>query len=87
VLQNNLPYNRICFTFSKSKVWNAVTRNRAKRLGREAFRLLKGHVCAGYDFILLVYTGAVKTEKPVNESLSDRIVQLESLFKKAGLLK
>jgi ribonuclease P protein component len=82
-----LPYNRICFTFSKPKgiarsAWNAVSRNRARRLGREAFRLMKNRACCGFDLILLVYSGA----EIKNESLSDRIKQLESLFKKAGLL-
>jgi len=79
-----LPYNRICFTFSKSKVWNSVSRNRAKRLGREAFRLMKNRVISGYDLILLVFPAG---QDNGNESLSDRIAQLESLYKKAGLLK
>jgi len=83
VLKNNLPYNRICFTFSKSKVWNAVSRNRAKRLGREAFRLMKNRVLGGYDLILLIFPVSMDR----SESLSDRIAQLESLYKKAGLLK
>jgi len=89
-LNNNLPYNRICFTLSRPKgvarsVWNAVSRNRAKRLGREAFRLMKNRIYAGFDLILLVYVGA-DFGKLKTESLSDRIRQLESLFIKAGLL-
>jgi len=111
VLENNLPYNRICFTFSKvskrnqvSKknqisegnpiAWNAVKRNREKRLGREAYRLLKprfagveprpgnspAEVTGGYNLILLVYP---ETEA----SLSVRMGQMQFLFKKAGLLK
>ena len=79
VLRNNLPYNRICFTFSRGK-WNAVARNRAKRLGREAFRLMKGCLLGGHDLLLLVYPGK-------RESLSDRTRQLEFLFRKAGLIK
>jgi len=86
-LENTLPYNRICFTFpgrSKDKPGfeNAVARNRARRLGREAYRLIKCHLKAkaGYDFILLVYPES-------GMALSGRMEQLQSLFIKAGLLK
>jgi len=91
LLENDLPYNRICFTFSRSSFrnmaskegrisWNAVSRNRAKRLGREAFRLMKERLACGYDLILLVYA-------ETNMALSGRIKQLEFLFSKAGLFK
>jgi len=89
-----LPYNRICFSFFKVPkrssasggnrgLWNAVSRNRAKRLGREAFRLMKDRLSGGFDLILLV------SPVPVREqgSLSDKSLMLESLFKKAGLMK
>jgi len=87
-LKNNLSYNRICFTFSKGNQvskenhvsWNSVRRNRAKRLGREAYRLIKPRLTGGNDLILLVYP---ETEM----ALSHRIGQLRFLFKKAGLLK
>jgi len=95
VLKNNLQYNRICFTFAKitrkeQPSWNAVSRNRARRLGRESFRLMKDRLLKGHDFILLVYPGEanVKSERPKKKIiLSDRLNQLESLFIKAGLLK
>ena len=83
VLQNNLPYNRICFSFTKAASRNfgdAAARNRARRLGREAFRLIKGRLCAGHDFILLILPESKMT-------LSGRMEQMETLFKKAGLLK
>jgi len=95
VLKNSLPYNRICFTFSRFSgkksnksdksnkscfSWNAVSRNRARRLGREAFRLLKPSLIGGYDLILLVHP------EP-RTVLSCRMGQLESLFTKAGLFK
>jgi ribonuclease P protein component len=79
LLKNDLPHNRICFTLSRG-FGNAVERNRAKRLGREAFRLMKNRLDCGYDLILLVYT---ETEM----ALCGRIKQLESLFSKAGLLR
>ncbi|MDR0487006.1 MAG: ribonuclease P protein component, partial [Treponema sp.] len=65
---------------------NAVQRNRARRLGREAFRLMKGRLFGGHDLILLVYPEAgTVPEAPVR--LSGRAGQLEFLFTKAGLLK
>ena len=79
VLKNNLSYNRICFTFSRG-FGNAVQRNRAKRLGREAYRLLNPRLAAGNDLILLVYP-------ETQSALSERIGQIQFLFKKAGLLK
>jgi len=67
--------------------WNAVSRNRAKRLGREAYRLMKARLLVGYDLILLVYPEADKTKTQADFTFSDRAEQLESLFTKAGLLK
>jgi len=71
---------------------SAVARNRAKRLGREAFRLMKYRLKTGYDFILLVYSESetASADKPRLQSrpcLQSRQRQLESLFTNAGLLK
>ena len=78
-LRNSLTYNRICFTFSRS-FGNAVKRNRARRLGREAYRLMRPRLHGGYDLILLVFS-------EMQASLAARTMQLEFLFSKAGLLK
>ena len=83
VLKNDLPNNRICFTFSRG-FGNAVVRNRARRLSREAYRLLKPRLCAGYDLVLQVFP---ETEKLPAIKLDDRIRQLEFLFTRAGLLR
>jgi ribonuclease P protein component len=77
-LENGLGRNRIAFTFAR-KFGNAVKRNRARRLGREAYRLLKNRLKNGYDLVLLVYPG--------RDFLADRMDQLATLFSRAGLLR
>jgi ribonuclease P protein component len=76
-LQNGGGENRIAFTFAR-KFGNAVERNRARRLGREAYRHLRAKIKNGYDFVLLVYPGKI--------DFRGRLKQLETLFYKAGLL-
>ena len=76
-LENGLARNRIAFTFAR-KFGTAVKRNRARRLGREAYRLLKNRLKSGYDLVLLVYPG--------RDSLADRMAQLQTLFSRAGLV-
>ena len=79
MLENELSRNRICFTFSRG-FGNAVERNRAKRLGREAYRNLKPRLRSGFDLILQVYP-----EEPA-PIFARRMKQLEHLLNKAGLL-
>ena len=79
VLKNELPVNRICFTFSRG-FGTAVERNRARRLGREAYRTLKSRLRCGHDLILLVYPDAGQP------SFEERMGQLQYLFARAGLL-
>jgi ribonuclease P protein component len=79
VLRNELPRNRICFTFSRG-FGTAVERNRVRRLGREAYRNLKPGLRCGFDFILMVY--------PDNSGLTftGYKEQLRFLMVKAGVL-
>jgi len=79
VLKNNLTRNRICFTFSRG-FGTAVKRNRARRLGREAYRNLKSRLRCGYDLILLLYP------EDANQTFAGRKEQMEYLFTRAGLL-
>jgi ribonuclease P protein component len=76
-LENGLARNRIAFAFAR-KFGNAVERNRARRVGREAYRILKNRLKKGYDLVALVYPG--------RDFLADRLDQLETLFARAGLL-
>ncbi|MDR2730356.1 MAG: ribonuclease P protein component [Treponema sp.] len=102
ILKNNLSYNRICFTFSRG-FGNAVSRNRSRRLSREAFRLLRPRLSTGNDLIFLVFPEESKTVKSGSNSipnqisdkkpnktrttLDNRAKQLEFLFSKAWMLK
>ncbi|MDR1567033.1 MAG: ribonuclease P protein component [Treponema sp.] len=78
MLKNGRPYNRIAFTFAR-KFGNAVQRNRARRVGREAYRLLRNELKQGYDLVLLVYPG--------KDDFSSRMAQVKELFSRLGLFK
>jgi len=84
VLKNDLPHNRICFTFSRG-FGTAVERNRARRLGREAYRNLKPRLRCGYDLILLVYPESAPAYAG-QPTFAGRMEQLRHLFARAGLL-
>ncbi|MDR2445180.1 MAG: ribonuclease P protein component [Spirochaetaceae bacterium] len=96
-LRRDVDGRRIAFTFAR-KFGNAVERNRARRLGREAYRHLRPKIKGGYDLVLLVYPG--KNDFPENGKAPDnfsgvktpssgfltRLRQMRVLLGKAGLL-
>jgi ribonuclease P protein component len=87
IVRNQLPYNRIAFTLAR-KFGNAVERNRAKRLSREAYRLIRNSLEPGFDLVLLLYPGKNSFDDKAfdNKAFSNRMEQLKILFRKAALL-
>ncbi|MBR6472574.1 MAG: ribonuclease P protein component [Firmicutes bacterium] len=51
-MKNGLDHSRIGFLASK-KVGNSVMRNRARRLMKESFRLIRDEIPKGYDIVII----------------------------------
>ena len=78
-LKNGLAYNRKAFLASK-KVGNAVLRNRARRLMKEAFRQTEETLPKGYD-LLFIARNTIKDRK-----LADVKESIEAAYKRAKLI-
>jgi ribonuclease P protein component len=79
-LPNNMDHTRIGITASR-KVGNAVARNRARRLLREAARHLYGELTAGWDIVLLARSGLLQVKTPVVERELRAVLDREDLLK------
>jgi ribonuclease P protein component len=72
-VKNGREYSRKAFLASK-KVGNAVARNRARRLMKEAYRIFSPHLKPGYDILFIarntiVDRGCPEVEKTMKASL------------------
>jgi ribonuclease P protein component len=79
VAPNQLPLNRYGFVVSKP-FGNAVKRNRARRLMREAARNLHTHTQPGYDIVCIARRSLAEA------SYAELFVVIRELFRKAGLV-
>ena len=66
--ENGLPHSRVGLSVSK-KFGGAVVRNRIRRLLREAYRLEKEGLPAGYDFVLIPRPLDEYVLEPIRHSL------------------
>ena len=79
-VRNNLAYNRIFVTLMR-KFGNAVERNRAKRVLKEAYRQKKEDLPHGWDFAFVIY------RCDGSFSFFEQINNLEKLFTKNSLFR
>lgn len=76
--RNQLSFSRFGITVSK-KLGSAVTRNRLRRIFREAIRKNRGLAIPGFDFVFNPYTAAATIKTP---ALSRELVAVFSQVKK-----
>lgn len=72
--KTKLPYNRLGITATK-KIGNAVERNRARRIIKEAYRLLEPEMIIGYDIVIVARKKTVSAKmQHVKQSLENALI-------------
>lgn len=79
-VKSDLPVSRFAFSASR-RVGNAVSRNRAKRLLREAVRANLVNVSAGWDFLFVARS---ETAQATLAEVEEAVLQL---LKRANVLE
>jgi ribonuclease P protein component len=74
--ENGLDTNRLMVTLVRN-YGTAVQRNRAKRVMKEAYRLMKDSFITGFDLVVVLF--------PHTDTLLNRMDQLQQLCRKAAL--
>jgi ribonuclease P protein component len=62
LLENGRPHLRLGLSVSKKHAREAVDRNRSRRILREAFRLSRAELPAGFDVVLVAATGGTRLD-------------------------
>ena len=78
-LPNDLPYSRFGFTASK-RVGNAVKRNRARRLMREAIRLRLPAIRPGWDVVCIARKPIVRASFHEVQAACDQLLARAKLL-------
>ncbi len=79
IIPNGLLYNRYGFITSR-QIGNAVTRNRVRRLLREAVRLLHPRLRVGYDLVLVARNTLVGQPFQTVERILEEVCQQSGLM-------
>jgi ribonuclease P protein component len=72
-VENGLAHARLGISVAKKKFRSASSRNRLKRLVREAFRLNKANLPGGVDLVVIP-----RTQNPNAEAIRHSLIQLAS---------
>ncbi len=73
-LPNGLEYNRLGFSIGAKNIKRAVSRNRIRRLFKEAYRKTKNSLLRGFDIVIVVRREP--SEKPTYDSVKALFMRL-----------